>query len=278
MGLVGSPARGETYEMSPKRGTQFERIVHGGRITLRDLLAGIKNLIDLWNKEKETLAENQGKEPTVYKGTPDTVSALGSSIIMLQFSAIEAIVNFLAEIICNINDAVEGAPKGRIVLASTEVDYLKEQRTTFDTDKGKLVIKRCFGRTSDKTRIFPLLLARLFEYKYTFEKKGNVWSKLQRLKETRDSLVHFRASDLDNELHAEAVKHEDLFCGSEALYWYAGEVASLVSSLARKELDCLVMAMNTVQHLAWMCLYDLRKGQMTEKDFDERYPLPSSPL
>jgi hypothetical protein len=182
-----------------KKDFEYPKLALSGFALLVDLLAQILNLIVATQKEVERIKteenQDQEKESSEKKesGSPISVRAFKSSIILLQFSALETISNSLAGLAIKTMNGISGAPEIKNRLSLVEVDFLAEQRTYVETTTGSLKVSgSVFVSTLDKLAIAPLLFGKLHGHTFHLNKGGKGWQNVRHLKETRDKLTHFK--------------------------------------------------------------------------------------
>jgi hypothetical protein len=112
------------------------------------------------------------------------VRALKTSVIMLQFSALETVANFLADLAIRTSEGIQGSPEVKASLTQVELDFLAERRTYVDAGSGALKISgSAFVPTLDKLTVAPLLLGKVHGLKRRIDKGGSGWQKIQQLKD-----------------------------------------------------------------------------------------------
>jgi hypothetical protein len=275
--------------------TPFDNLIGNGSMLLIDLFAQLINLIVALQKESDSIKSSPDESSDENKtdklsGSPISVRALKTSIILLQFSALETIANFLSGLAIRINSGIPGAPDVNTPLTQVEIDFLKEERTYLDTGTGALKLSgSVFVSTLDKLAMAPLLLGRLHDQNYRLDKGGNGWRSIQRLKEIRDQLTHFKLDgtlmegdesislDLDNVKPAVTIKNRDIFNGGEAMKWYIQQVIDLLSSMYTERHWQLVTRFQILQFMNWMALLNLYKScSISDEVFNRDYPRPFS--
>jgi len=274
--------------------TPYQNMVRNSFTLFIDLAAQLVNLAVSLSKEigkiepEQTNASTSGEDNE--SGSPISVRAIKTSIILLEVNALETVSNFLAELALKTNEAIVGAPDVQQTLTQIEVDFLAEQRTYIDVQTGALKIRESvFVPTLDKLSIIPLLLGKLHNQSFRLDKSGKGWQKIQKLKEIRDGLSHFRTDfsvpatddafslDLDNVKPAIVIKNIDLFEGIEATRWYIAQLISLLRQIDMEDYRGLTRQFLMLDVVYWMVLLNLYKiCGIAENTFYRDYPSPVS--
>jgi hypothetical protein len=246
---------------------------------------GVKELFDYFHKF--SILENYlRKEEKRIKGSSYVVGliALRSSIIILQFTMLETIVNFLSELIIQTNKGLKGAPKVVNSLSQAEIDFLAEQRTFIETKTGELKIKsQIFVSTLDKLTIVPFLFSKLHGINFRLKKSDKGWQNVVRLKELRDQLTHVKLNfsslttkELTKSDVASSITDKDLFCGFEALRWYLLQIIDLLFKIYKQEFKKLIEGFYVLDFSCWTMLAKLcKKCKISEKTFQREHKRPT---
>lgn len=154
-------------------------------------------------------------------GSPITIRAIKSSILSLQFNYLEALSNFIANLIIEICNKTDGAPESVAALSIEELSRVKDEKK--------------YTRIEDKISLYPEYLAKILGVDYKLNKSGLDWQNLKDIKKKRDVLTHPKMTNediyinlsIDNIRPAVEIKDSDIFVGFEVLYWYNSEIENL---------------------------------------------------
>lgn len=288
-GALGSVARA-THD---KLDTPYQELAQSGLAVLTDLLAQNLNVIVAVQEEvrrievRQELDSEQGGDKKEH-GSPISVRAFKSSIILLQFSFLEALANVLAGLQIKTMEGISGAPEITSSLTQVELDYLSEQRTSVDDKTGALKVNsRVFISTLEKLAIVPLLLGKLHGCPFRLDKNCKGWQSVQHLKETRDKLVHFKLDDTWRQLDADSplnldnikptvtIQTKDLFAGGLALRWYVQQIKVLLKQIYKDNQEPLLLHFTMLELICWMMLMNLYEDcGISENKFNQEYPMP----
>jgi|SRR5690554_4849409 len=147
--------------------------------------------------------------PAVIDST--TLSSLEFSLLLLQFTYIEALCNIIAE--CTLRKSNKNE-----YLSSIEIDHLHERKG--DYKKGKVKYKSSFVRIEDKIKDYLELLCKVNNEQYKFDKSSHYWEGFKLAKKVRDEIAHPRNGVRSN------FDREALFKMSQFIYWYTEIVFS----------------------------------------------------
>lgn len=137
--------------------------------------------------------------PTIIDST--TLSSLEFSLLLLQFTYIEALCNIIAE--CAIRKNTMNN-----VLKESELNHLSEKKVT------KNGIKTSFVRIEDKIKDYIELLSKANKIDFKFDKSSHHWEGFKFAKKIRDDITHPRNGVRSN------VEKEALIKMSKFIYWY----------------------------------------------------------
>ena len=263
---------------------KYNQIIQSGFLLLMDLFAQIINLIVTLNKEVQSIQETKDNE-NAHGGSPISVRALKTAIIFLEFNALETLANFFAEVTLQTNLQTTDTASTSKNLSQVEIDFLSEQRTSLDVKTGNLkVSKSAFVPTLDKISIVPLELFKLHGIEFKINKGDQGWQKLLKLKEQRDRLTHPRIDlsllnpdeeynlDLNNIKPAVIIESQDIFDGSEAIYWYINQLKPHLYAIEKKKF----YALQTLEVMCLLMMMNLREScGISESEFGKKYPLPN---
>jgi hypothetical protein len=270
--------------------TPFDNVIKSGFNLLLNLFFLINNLISLLRQQLVKIDisdDRRNKNMTSEIG----VKSLKYSIILLQFCFLEALCNFLADLIVRSTEGLKGSPHYVQKLTQIEVDFLKENKTIFDPNTGRLKGRKQINSTLDKITAIPFLLGKLYGKNFRLNKKDQGWNKLLELKKKRDELTHpklgltslienkkieeilIKLSDT-NIIHTDLeIRNENLFDGIVAIRWYLQEMKKLFRIIySSKEYEHI----NRLNEFFYITLALLRhECTITDKEFENKYPSPS---
>jgi hypothetical protein len=267
----------------------LSKISHSYSTLIIDLLAQVVNLIVTVTDENKKIQKDKEKPlARGSRGSGITVRALSSSIVVLQFTTLEAIVNSIAEAVVHVHGQIEGATKVRAALSQVELDFLVEKRTLFDPRSAKVVVQNnAYSSTLDKLSIVPTLLAKAFGQSFVIDKSGSGWQKVRELKDLRDALTHVRLDrllpiesknvkpDVNNVPSAVPITNKQLFSGSEAIRWYSREIKNLCEETALKEFVAFGSSAAIWEVFCYLHMLNLHEScGLTKKEFAKLYPSP----
>jgi len=198
-------------------------------------------------------------------GSQITIRAIKSSILSLQFNYLEALSNFIANLIIEICNKTDGAPTPVYNLSNKELAQVNEE--------GK------FTRIEDKISLFPEYLAKILGVEYRLNKSGLDWQNLKEIKKKRDMLTHPKMTNediyinlsIDNIRPAVEIKDSDIFVGFEVLYWYNSEIENLFQLVG-------IHNEGLNDNITFYMLF-LQLGEyssLTDKELDEKYKFTNS--
>lgn len=141
-----------------------------------------------------------------------TLSSLNFSVLLLQFTYIEALCNVVAESTIRKNMASNK-------LSEVELDFLSEQSSTYK--KGKIEKKTTFVRLEEKVIEYIALLAKVNDQDYKLDTGIQYWGDFKTAKTLRDQITHPK-----NGVHT-AIDFDVVFSLSKFIYWYTKEVSTL---------------------------------------------------
>lgn len=220
-------------------------------------------------------------------GSPITVRALKSSIILLQFSVVEALASFVSKLVIEAHRHSSEGPRAPYPLDEVELDCLKEQRTSVDTRSGELTVKgNVYLPTLDRLSIVLSFFAKSHGRKFQLNRTNGGWHNITRLKKLRDELSHVRldfslgtpieleALDLDRIRPSITITSRNLFMGAEAIVWYSQQIRHVVSESTSHDYKQVVHLMTIVEFLAYMQLMNLHKScGFSSKAFEKSHPI-----
>ena len=221
-------------------------------------------------------------------GSAVTVRALKSSIILLQFSVVEALASFVSKLVIEVHRHSSEAPRAPHPLSEVELDCLKEQRTSVDTRSGELTVKcNVYPPTLDRLSLVLSFFAKSHGRKFRLNRSDGGWQNVMRLKKLRDELTHVRldfslgtpieleALDLDRIRPSITITSRNLFMGAEAIIWYSQQIRHVVSKSTNHDYRQIVHLMTVVEFLAYMQLMKLHKAcGISSKAFEKSHPIP----
>lgn len=266
----------------------YQNVVRNGCTLLTDLLAQLVNLIVILNKEIEYVEDKEAEENSTAKtqGSPISVRGMKTSIVMLQFSVLEALANFISVLALKSSEEIAGSPPVINRLTQIEVDFLLEQRTYLEMGSGNLKVSSgAYSPTLDKLSLVPFLLGKIYNQPFRIDKGSNGWKKIQRLKEIRDKLTHFKFDgelwatheaiqlDLDNIKPSIVISSNDLFIGCAAIHWYLQQVESVLKNIYGNDHKPLLFNFKSLRVLSYLTLLNLYKNcGISDKTFNRDYP------
>ena len=259
----------------------LDSIIGGARTLLLDLLSQALNLIVLLDREVKAI-EHDSTDPLERgsRGSPISVRALKSSVVLLQFGILEALGNFTAELTVRLHEGLDGAVPLRIPLSQVELDFLREQRSSLEPTTGKIKIQKgVYVSTLDKLSAAPLLFAKSYGKNFRLDKAGSGWGNVQKLKVLRDTLTHIRPGmepstvetdiqlNLDKVTPSVLITFADLFDGSECILWYCRELKRSCVELGAQEHQLILRVVTFWEFIAYLHLVNLqtRSGAPDER-------------
>lgn len=141
-----------------------------------------------------------------------TFSSLNFSLLLLQFTYIEALCNVVAESAIRQNRSSK-------ILSEIEIDFLSEQIRTFKG--GKINTKGSYVRLEDKASEYIALLAKVNQVDYKLDTSIHYWSDFKLAKTVRDEITHPK-----NGVHSN-IDFDITFKLSKFIYWFTKEVANI---------------------------------------------------
>lgn len=208
---------------------------------LIDLIEQLGTMTNLLYNERQSIekkiAESKNIDPTPIveqsASNPLTVSvsipvimktsesALKTSIIFFQFSVLEAVVSVLSELTLQVNDKIYLEPKEP--LSQSEIDFISERVTYYDTSKKKVVQRTSYKSIEDRIIQVPELFAKMMKIDFEISKDDAHWNKFKELKTLRDNLTHPKSKRTP-------IEDKLIFDGSTVVYWLVENYFSLMRS------------------------------------------------
>lgn len=257
----------------------YDSYVLGGGEAIVDLLAQVDSMVSNFNFEYQRIMQDVNAVSTI------NIRALKTFIIIVQFSVLESMSNFLGDLTLLANQGIESSPKIVSKLNLVEIDFLSDQKSELDKN-GQVKTKKTFASTLDKICIAPLLLAKLHGIDFNIDKSAEDWQNVVKLKEIRDNLTHPKISlssrevtmslNIDRVKPCVIVKNEDLFLGAKVLRWYIDEITKLMRNLERSNQVKISFPYNHLELFSYRLLSKLYYTPgMSHKQFERKYPTPS---
>lgn len=267
----------------------YNQLLAGAQTLLTDLMAQAVNLVVMEVRESDntTIKKQHASLPEPH-GSPITVRALKSSIILLQFSVVEALASFVSKLVIEAHRHPSEGPRAPHPLREVELDCLNEQRTSVDTRSGKIHVKgNVYAPTLERLSFVLLSFAKSHGHEFRLNKSNDGWQNVTRLKKLRDELTHVRLDfslgtlieletlDLDKIRPSITITNRNLFMGAEAIIWYSQQIRHVVNQSTNHDYRQVVHLLTVVEFLAYMQLLNLHKScGISSKAFEKSHPIP----
>jgi hypothetical protein len=270
----------------------LESLIGGAQTLVFDLLAQTLNLIVSVECELKAIEEDKGAPlEGGWRGSPISVRALKSSIVLLQFATLEELANFTAELTVRSHKGLYGAPALLSPLSQVELDFLREERSFVNADTGKVKIQHgAYISTLNKLSVAPLLFAKSHGKSFRLNKGNSGWENVRKLKALRDALTHIRFGtatsttesdmaansdklDLDTVRPSILINGAHLFAGSESISWYCRELMRAFVEVGAHEYESIMRLLKLAEFTAYMHLINLQpRSSVSERRLQRLLP------
>lgn len=164
-------------------------------------------------------------------------SALEFSLLLLEFSAIEAMINSIADCTIRHNQIVDN-------LSSAEKNFLTETKEVFQN--GKQRTQPYFQKLEDKLSHYPELFAKLYDQEFRLEKNNQRWELFLKAKRIRDDISHPKSNI------ALAIDPEILLDAAKVIYWLQEIIYGLYKACTGIDFEYAQSESYSFGLLSWM--------------------------
>lgn len=221
MGFSSIDPKDEDYENMSDSSFYFSKLAQSTSVLTKAF-----ELTPLMHQEKERINKIAADAPPIQTKSGSnwasatgpliinrtSLSALEFSLLLIQFTHIEALVNIVAEIAIRKNKETK-------VLHEAELHFLMEQKVYLK--KGKIETDTSFVSIEEKIKQYPKLLAKACKDDFQLDTSKHYWSKFLEAKKIRNEITHPKNGVISQ------IKTEHLFDTAEFIYWYNEEVFKL---------------------------------------------------
>lgn len=199
-------------------------------ITLLSKMVALVHLINSEEKKIEEKIQNISQPPQVQNQPSGvsfslptridttTLSSLEFSLLLMQFTYVEALSNIIGECALRNNLSTQK-------LTSVEQDYLCEIESRYK--EGKTKVKKAFVPTEEKAKEYIKLYAKSHNEEYNLNvSTTHYWQELQNTKNIRNEITHPKSGVTSS------INPTHLFEMSRFIYWFTEEVYSLFDKYA----------------------------------------------
>lgn len=205
--------------------TNYEILIIKWEEFLSEINSQMNNLtIDLKNEITRLNIKKPSAENPV--GSPITIRALKNAILSLQFNYLETMCNYIADIIINLHENIDGSTGFQERLINKKLNLVRE----VDDNSN-----RRYTPITDKLKKYPKYLASMFKNEFEIDTQGNDWQNLLSFKDKRDSLTHTRITAEDRFINLSVdttrpdiqISDGDLLNNMKVIEWYKTQIQGL---------------------------------------------------